>query len=319
MSLVTVDIADLKVSADPDVVLVTYAGVRAVIERIEILAGIKKLPAFSPTVVRLSSLVNDPESGPGEFEAVVQPDMALTANLLRMANSAYFGLSRRIGSAREAITLLGVRRVFELGAMAAVDAVVPDTLPGYGIDADVFWSHSVAVAVIAERLSKERKLATPTLTFTAGLLHDVGKLVISSFLAEHIEALRSVLAAGGMSLIACEQKLLGADHSQIGSELGQAWNLPEEVVKVIASHHAPDVANEGRGDVLVDLVHVADCLSHSMGFGADVGEMHRQVDDTAIARLGLRHIDLEHVASRALPEIEGLSQFGRSQKRGAGA
>ena len=289
------------------------------IERTEILAGIKKLPAFSTTVVRLSELVNDPEAGPGEFEAVVQPDMAFTANLLRMANSAYFGLSRRIGNAREAITLLGVRRVFELGAMAAVDAVVPETLPGYGIDASVFWTHSVAVAVIAERLSKERKLATPTLTFTAGLLHDVGKLVISSFLAERIEALRTVLASGEMSLIACEQELLGADHAQIGAELGLVWNLPQEVVQVIACHHHPDVANEGRGDVMVDLVHAADCLSHSMGFGADVGGMHRQVDDVAIARLGLRHIDLEHVASRALPEIEGLSQFGRAQKKGTRA
>ena len=289
------------------------------IERTEILAGIKKLPAFSTTVVRLSELVNDAEAGPGEFEAVVQPDMALTANLLRMANSAYFGLSRRIGSAREAIMLLGVRRVFELGAMAAVDAVVPETLPGYGMDASEFWTHSVAVAIIAERLSKERKLAAPTLTFTAGLLHDVGKLVISSFLAERIEALRTKLASGDLSLIACEQELLGADHAQIGAELGLVWNLPQEVVQVIACHHAPDVANEGRGDVMVDLVHAADCLSHSMGFGADVGGMHRQVDDVAIARLGLRHIDLEHVASRALPEIEGLSKFGRVQKKGAGA
>jgi putative nucleotidyltransferase with HDIG domain len=287
-----------------------------VIERIEILAGIEKLPAFSTTVVRLSELVNDPETGPGEFEAVVQPDMALTANLLRMANSAYFGLSRKIGSTREAITLLGIRRVFELGAMAAVDAVVPETLPGYGIDASVFWAHAVAVAVIAERLSKEHKLAAPTLTFTAGLLHDVGKLVISSFLAEHIEALSSELATAGMSLVACEQKLLGADHAQIGAELGRVWNLPEEVVKVIAFHHSPEVANEGRGDILVDLVHAADCLSHSMGFGADLGEMHRQVDDAAIARLGLHHSALEHAASRALPEIEGLAQFGRSQRKG---
>jgi putative nucleotidyltransferase with HDIG domain len=288
-----------------------------VIERNEILAGIKKLPAFSTTVVRLSELVNDAEAGPGEFEAVVQPDMAFTANLLRMANSAYFGLSRRIGSTREAITLLGVRRVFELGAMAAVDAVVPETLPGYGMDAGVFWSHSVAVAVIAERLAKERKLAAPNLTFTAGLLHDVGKLVISSFLAKQVEALRTELALPGTSLVECERKLVGADHAQIGAELAVAWNLPEEVVKVVASHHDPAAANEGRGDVLVDLVHAADCLSHALGFGADVGGMHRQVDDAAMARLGLRHIDLEHVASRALPEIEGLSQFGRSQKKGA--
>jgi putative nucleotidyltransferase with HDIG domain len=287
-----------------------------VIERSEILARIKKLPAFSTTVVRLSALVNDPETDAGEFEAVVQPDVALTANLLRMANSAYFGLSRKIATAREAITLLGVRRVFELSAMAAVDAVVPEILPGYGIDAGVFWSHSVAVAVVAERLAKERKLATPALTFTAGLLHDIGKLVISTFLAECLEALRSELAAGAPSLIDCERKLLGADHAQIGAELASIWNLPEEVIKAVAFHHLPGVANGEHGEVLVDLVHAADCLSHSMGFGADVGEMQRDVDNPAIARLGLRQSDLDRVASRALPEIEGLSQFGRCQRKG---
>lgn len=289
------------------------------IERSEILTRIQKLPAFSTTVVRLSALVNDPDADAGEFEAVVQPDLALTANLLRMANSAYFGLSRRIATAREAITLLGLRRVFELGAMAAVDAVVPETLPGYGIDAGVFWSHSVAVAVVAERLAKERKLATPALTFTAGLLHDIGKLVISNFLADRLEALRSQLAAGAPSLVDCERQFLGADHAQIGAELAAVWNLPEEVVKVVAFHHLPGLASGDHGNMLVDLVHAADCLSHAMGFGADVGEMQRKVDDAAIARLGLRHADLEHVASRALPEIEGLAQFGRWQKKGGKA
>jgi putative nucleotidyltransferase with HDIG domain len=288
-----------------------------VIERSEILARIQKLPAFSTTVVRLSALVNDPEADAGEFEAVVQPDVALTANLLRMANSAYFGLSRRIATAREAITLLGVRRVFDLAAMVAVDAVVPDILPGYGIDAGVFWSHSVAVAVVAERVAKERKLATPAMTFTAGLLHDIGKLVISNFLADRLEDLRSELASGASSLVDCERKLLGADHAQIGAELAAVWNLPEDVVKAVAFHHLPGVANGEHGNVLVDLVHAADCLSHAMGFGADVGEMQRQIDNPAMTRLGLRQSDLDHVASRALPEIEGLSQFGRWQpKRG---
>jgi putative nucleotidyltransferase with HDIG domain len=286
------------------------------IERSEILARIQKLPAFSTTVVRLSALVNDPEADAGEFEAVVLPDVALTANLLRMANSAYFGLSRRIATAREAITLLGVRRVFDLGAMAAVDAVVPDILPGYGIDAGVFWSHSVAVAVVAERLAKERKLATPAMTFTAGLLHDIGKLVISNFLADRLDDLRSELASGAPSLVDCERKLLGADHAQIGAELAAVWNLPEEVVKAVAFHHLPGVANGEHGNVLVDLVHAADCLSHSMGFGADVGETRRQIDSPALTRLGLRQTDLDHVASRALPEIEGLSQFGRWKRKG---
>jgi putative nucleotidyltransferase with HDIG domain len=286
------------------------------ISRSEILASIKKLPTFSPTVIRLAELLKDDEAGPLEYEAVVQVDVALTANLLRMANSAYFGFSRKIGSVREAITLLGTRRLFELSAMAAVEAVVPAKLPGYGIDASAYWSHSVATAVLSERLAKERKLAIPTLTFTAGLLHDIGKLVISSFLALHSEELRLELFGESASLLQCERDLLGGDHAQIGAELAAVWNLPEDVVKVIAFHHDPGNDKEIGGGVIVDLVHTADCMSHSLGFGADVGELHRQLSEMAVRRLGLRHIDLEKVASRALPEIEGLAYFGRNQANG---
>jgi putative nucleotidyltransferase with HDIG domain len=288
-------------------------------ERAEVLASIRSLPTFSQTVLQLAQLLRDDEAGPSEYEAVVQLDLALTANLLRMANSAYFGFARKIASVREAITLLGARRLFELAAMAAVDAVVPPTLPGYGIDSSVYWCHSVAVAVLAERLAKERKLAVPALTFTSGLLHDIGKLVVSSFLANRLDDLQTSLLKDNRSLLECERELLGGDHAEIGSELARTWSLPDEVVRVIAHHHEPSLAANGKGDVVVDLVHAADCLSHALGFGADVGQLQRQVDEQAISRLGLRHVDLEHVASRALPEIEGLAQFGRVKGKGARA
>jgi putative nucleotidyltransferase with HDIG domain len=286
------------------------------IERSEILASIRSLPTFSQTVVQLAQLLRDEEAGPNEYEAIVQLDLALTANLLRMANSAYFGFARKISNVREAITLLGARRLFELAAMAAVEAVVPPRLPGYGIDSSVYWCHSVAVAVLAERFAKERRLAVPALTFTSGLLHDIGKLVISSFLASRLDDLRAELGKENRSLLECERELLGGDHAEIGAELAQSWNLPDDVVRVIGWHHEPSRWENGKGDVVVDLVHSADCLSHSLGFGADIGQLQRQVDEQAIARLALRHVDLEHVASRALPEIEGLAQFGHVKGKG---
>jgi putative nucleotidyltransferase with HDIG domain len=286
------------------------------IERSEMLESIRSLPTFSQTVVELAQLLRDEEAETSEYEAVVQLDPALTTNLLRMANSAYFGFSRKINSVREAITLVGRRRLFELATMAAMEAVVPATLPGYGIDSSTYWCHSVAVAVLAERFAKERGLAVPTLTFTAGLLHDIGKLVISSFLAVQVDGLRARLAQAKCSLQECERELLGADHAQIGAELARAWNLPEEVVRVIAHHHQPEALEDAKSDVLVDLAHCADCLSHSLGFGADVGELRRYADPNAVERLGLRLTDLEHVASRALPEIEGLAQVSRFKGKG---
>jgi putative nucleotidyltransferase with HDIG domain len=286
------------------------------IERREIVEGMKKLPAFSPTVVRLGELMADDDAGPGEYEAVIQVDVTLTASLLKMANSAYFGFSRKIGSVREAITLLGMRRLFELSTMAAMESLVPAKLPGYGIDSGTFWCHSVATAVLGERLAKERKLSVPTLTFTAGLLHDIGKLVISDFLARDPQTLAVELFKKDAPLLQCEREIVGADHAKVGAELAAAWNLPEEVAKVIAFHHDPDSEEINGGCVIVDLVHAADCLSHSLGFGADVGELHRQLGENAVRRLGLRPSDLEHVACRALPEIEGLKHFNQKKDLG---
>jgi putative nucleotidyltransferase with HDIG domain len=290
-----------------------------VIAKSELLASIRKLPTFSTTVIRLSSVLNDPDASVGEFEAIILPDVALTANLLRIANSAFFALPRRIGSVREAITLLGINRVYELGAMAAVEAVVPERLPGYGIDAAAYWCHSVAVGVLSERLTRDKKLATPALTFTAGLMHDIGKLVISEYLAKVQAALQDEMIRRNRSLIESEREVLGVDHGEIGADIARSWNLPEEVALVAGAHHDPDGVNGGKGDIMVDLVHIADCLAHSLGFGTDIGELHRTLRVAAMERLELKAADLERVASRCIAEIEGLAQFNRAPAQGGPA
>jgi putative nucleotidyltransferase with HDIG domain len=287
-----------------------------VIAKSEWIGSIKKLPTFSTTVVRLSAILNDPEASVGEFEAIILPDVALTANLLRLANSAYFGLPRRIGSTREAVTLLGIKRVYELSAMAAIEAVVPARLPGYGIDAAAYWCHSVAVAVLAERLSKDKKLAAPALTFTAGLMHDIGKLVISQFLAKAQTELQQEMTDQGKSLVEGEREILGADHGEVGAAVARSWNLPKEVERVAGAHHDPDAVDGGHGDIMVDLVHIGDCLAHSLGFGADVGQLHRALRSACLERLGLKATDLERVASRCIGEIEGMAQFNRFATQG---
>jgi putative nucleotidyltransferase with HDIG domain len=282
----------------------------------EIIAGIKQLPAFSTTIVRLTALMQNPQVEPAQFEAIIQHDIGVTANLLRVANSAYYGFSRKIVSVREAITLLGMRRLLEIGSLVAMENVVPKTLPGYGLDSGAYWRHSVAVAILADRLAKVRKLVTPSYLFTAGLLHDIGKLVISSHLTQRMVDVQAALAVTGKSFTECERELLGSDHAVIGGELGKAWKLPEEIVEVIVGHHTPNDLNHRQGQVVVDLVHAADCLSHSLGFGSDIGELKRHVEDAAIVRLNIHPTDLETTASLALREIEELSQFIQRPPKG---
>ena len=273
-----------------------------------VLSRVKELPALSATALRLAELARDDRSGATDFERVVRPDPALTANLLRVANSAYFGLRCRAESVRQAVTVLGVKRVSEVAAAVALAPVIPARLPGYELEASAFWLHSVAVAVLAERLSLQLGLRCPDLTFTAGLLHDIGKLAIGAFVADDAPSIL-IRTRGGLPFVAAEQAVLGLDHGQVGGLVAEAWSLPPAAAAAARWHHAPGAAPEDALQVLIDLVHVADGLAHTLGLGADAGELARGMDAGVEERLGFRVRDLEQTAGKSLDEIRELASL----------
>ena len=273
-----------------------------------VLSRVKELPALSATALRLAELARDDRSGAADFERVVRPDPALTANLLRVANSAYFGLRCRAESVRQAVTVLGVKRVSEVAAAVALAPVIPSRLPGYELEASAFWLHSVAVAVLAERLSLQLGLRCPEQTFTAGLLHDIGKLAIGAFVADDAPSIL-IRTRGGLPFVAAEQAVLGVDHGQVGGLMAEAWSLPSAAAAAARWHHAPGAAPEGAPQALIDLVHVADGLAHTLGLGADAGELARGVDAGVEDRLGFRVRDLEQTAGKSLDEIRELASL----------
>ena len=273
-----------------------------------VLSRVKELPALSATALRLAELARDDRSSAADFERVVRPDPALTANLLRVANSAYFGLRCRADSVRQAVTVLGVKRVSEVAAAVALAPVIPSHLPGYELEASAFWLHSVAVAVLAERLSLQLGLRCPELTFTAGLLHDIGKLAIGAFVADDAPSIL-VRTRGGLPFVAAEQAVLGVDHGQVGGLVAEAWSLPPAAAAAARWHHAPGAAPQDAPQALIDLVHVADGLAHTLGLGADAGELARGVDAGVEERLGFRVRDLEQTAGKSLDEIRELASL----------
>jgi branched-chain amino acid transport system ATP-binding protein len=255
---------------------------------------------------KAAELARDERAGAADFEAVVRPDPALTANLLRVANSAYFGLRCRADSVRQAITLLGVKRVSDIAAAVALAPVIPRRLPGYEVDAGAFWLHSVAVAALSERLAAQTRRPCPELTFTAGLLHDMGKLAIGAFVGQASDAILSRVR-GGLSFVSAEQAVLGVDHGQVGGLVAEAWSLPPAAAAAARWHHAPAEAPGDAQRPAVDLVHAADALAHALGFGTDAGELARAVDAGAHERLGFRPRDLESTAGESLDAIRDLA------------
>jgi len=280
-----------------------------VISRDLLIGRIQELPTISTSVVRLGTLLRTEGTGASDFEAAIAPDPALTANILRIANSAQFAPRRRITSVRHAVAWLGVRRLYDVVTSAAFQRVLPARLPGYDIEAADFWLHSIAVATLAQQLALELQIEEPEQTFTAGLLHDLGKLAMCSFLFQSKASLLSCFADETLDIITAEQRLLSFDHAAVGGMLAQHWKLPEAVAWAANWHHAPDLAPPEVDPQLIGLIHVADGLAHALGYGPDVGGLARRVDPAVADRFGIRPATLERVAVASADRIQELGQL----------
>ena len=279
----------------------------------EVLRTAVGLPTLSSVVAELARLRDDDATTAQDFERVVAPDPALTANLLRLANSPFFGARRQIESVKQAIALLGFDRVFEVAVSASFSSVLPEKIPGFDISAGDFFIHSFAVGVTGERLAKRCNLPSTDLVFTAGLLHDIGKLAIGALLWKHASSLEAALKEDGVPFIESEHHLIGTNHTEVGALIVEMWDLPASIGTAARWHHHPDDVDVASEQTLVDVIHIADGLSHMLGFGADVGELKRELNAHAMTRLNVKVMELESVALEVTEQISEMSTLFKGQ------
>lgn len=273
----------------------------------QLVAKVDVLPAFPASVAQLLQRLRDPAVTAKDIEATLRPDPALTARLLALANSGYYRAVGQIGSVHDAVVRLGLKPVFALATGSALGRVVPARLAGYDIDAHDFLQHSVGVAVFAERLAK---LAAPEVegsAFTAGLLHDLGKLVVGSFLAEGHSGIVDAVDGQVLALLDAERQVLGTDHGEVGQIACAKWHLPELLGAGARYHHQPSAAPAGPMRRLAEVLHVADGLAHQFGLSTDIGEMHRKLELDVLASLKLKAGQLEAVVADGMAQVHQLT------------
>ena len=264
---------------------------------------IDSLPNLPTTAAWLLQLLRDPDSDVREIEKAIRYAPDLTADVLRMANSAYFGYAGKIGSVRQAVVRLGWQRVFQVVLASRLKGVMAHSVPGYDLVTGELWRHAVAVSVAAERLGSELGLRVPEETFTAAILHDVGKIVIGSLIRADLSEIE-VAVKSGLSFEEAERRVLGFDHAEAGAEALGGWHLPTSLVEAVRWHHAPD-AFPGAS-TMVDIIHVADMLCLMLGIGVGREGLGYAPSSGATRRLGLRVETLEAVASRVPEGTEEL-------------
>jgi HD-like signal output (HDOD) protein len=258
--------------------------------------GIGSIPT---AVAQVFGLINDPKATLADFERVVRPDVGLTVNLLKSANSAYYRSSREITSVKDAICRMGLRRVFEVVASQSFAKTIPSRLRGYALEASEYWGHSVAVAVLSDRIGRAAGFTYPDLAFTAGLLHDLGKVVIATWLGGP-GALVPV-PEGGLSTIDLEREVVGLDHLEAGEAVALKWNLPKDIAAAMRWHHEPSSAPTATLRYFATVIQVSDSAAHTAGFGEGGGEA---IDPSSLERLNLEPAALTKLVDDARPEID---------------
>lgn len=265
---------------------------------------IQTFPGMPGPALKLLALVDEPNVTTPQIEEILRQDPGLTANMLKLANSAYFGIPSKVGSVRQAVVLLGLKRLVQMVVAACTSAVLESAVPGYDLPGGELWRHSLAVSVAAEGLVRELKLPAREEIFTAALLHDVGKLILGRFVQEEAGQIELALSQG-LPFEKAEEVVLGIDHACVGAEVLTRWALPPGIVNAVRWHHRPEAS--AAPDVMLDVVHVANLLCRMIGIGMGRDGLHQQPSPEVVRRLGVTSAHLEKVASQTLQWANELS------------
>jgi putative nucleotidyltransferase with HDIG domain len=269
--------------------------------------SIISLPTLPSVVSKMIELVDNPKTSASSLARLIYTDQALTARILKLANSAYYGFSREISTVNMAIVVLGFNTVKEMGLSLTVLEVFKDSSGNDLFDISRFWQHSIACGSASRMIAKKFRYHLVSEAFVAGLIHDIGKLILKQYMHKEFGEIIEKTSHGEMSLDEAEKQTVGATHSRIGAWLAEKWNLPGIIVDCIEHHHDPWEA--GIDPVIVAIVSVANYLCHICGIG-NSGRLNPVVPDERTwsifinAGISLSESDLMNLQSEFLLEFD---------------
>lgn len=244
---------------------------------------INEVPIMSPSAIRLVHLIAEEDYEFDDVISFVRLDSGLTSNILRLINSPAFGLMKPVNSIDRAVIYLGTQTVVSLALVNLNSHFFEHELQGYHSEQGEFWHHELRTALATRELARMTDYGVgPDLAFTAGLLHDIGKIVISNFQVQENMDLLPELGKELLSYLELENKHLGTDHCQVGAILAKQWRLPGSLETSIQYHHQPSMAPRTYKP-LVYMVHIGDVLAMMAGLGTGIDTLQYTLDSGYIA------------------------------------
>jgi len=270
-----------------------------------VLAGIKDLPPMPQVVMEIHNQLSGENINTKKISDSIETDQAIASKVLRLANSAYYGMSGRISSIQSALTLMGLRGLLEAVAMAGSQKLLTGRLPGYGYEAEDLWRHSLAVAYGCKILAHSKDPGISDTAHLAGLIHDVGKLVLDKFVAEEKTEIEAFMQSEQKTFLDAEAHFFGYSHARVAREVCKKWKFPEVISNAINWHHKPSGSNR---DLLSYILHMADQLATSIGIGYDSDDLLYQLEEGTMDFLGLKRSDLGDLVSKITESLEKVTK-----------
>ena len=269
----------------------------------DLISATSELQSLPSTTVRLTELLDDATVDASRVLDIIEKDPSLTSNLLKLSNSAYYGLRRQVGSAREALVMLGNQTIVTLAFATSMGDILRGPLAAYRLARNDLWYHALGTglgAVYLTSLDGDRTLRERA--FTAGLVHDIGKLILNRPLKAKLEAIPA--DCDFETMMAAERSILGFDHAEAGAALAEAWNFPGALVAVIRNHHQPEAAEEDRD--LVTAVAAANLVTARLGLGGGVGEPPDETYWSELESLGFVAETVQELMDRLPGDLENM-------------
>ncbi len=283
----------------------TPANAQVVQAAIQEIAHIATLPEVTMKIIQL---VEDPDSTAQDLNNVITNDPALGARILKVVNSAFYGLPGQIGSINRAVVLLGLNAVKNIAIAASLAKLFRGGKISETFDARDLWVNAVASGTATRLLAEQVRLGLPDEAFLAGLIHDIGIMVeIQARRPQFIEVIEQFSATGG-DFCAIETEVIGANHQEFGSGLCKLWKFPQSFQHVCGNHHNP-MALPAENRMLACLVNVADCLTKRLELGFSQATPSDVPSADVMAATGLTDAMLADVANRlpdAMEEAKGI-------------
>jgi putative nucleotidyltransferase with HDIG domain len=231
------------------------------------LDSIKDIPTLPTIVFELNELLQDPNTPITEISDIIEKDQAMSLRVLKLVNSAFYGIHKEVNDIGNAIVLLGFNTVRN----AIVSLGVINSFSGIksleGFDISDFWKHSLAVAVVSKSLAENTKIASPDSCFVGGLLHDIGKVILAQYFQELFGKVWNAAKRENISFYEAEKKEISIDHGRIGAHLATNWELSKSFIDVIRWHH--DVRNDSENKKMILIIYLSDIIVNSYNADPD--------------------------------------------------